>query len=107
MNNKQIPKGNITVYITLIIIVLLIIAGIFWVNSRNSIKQPDTTQQTNQPQIKVTDYSGGIPQNQKTAVLIEHSDSTFEKIILPSAGVDNFIKNLPAEDKFISKTPFK
>lgn len=56
-------------------------------------------------QAKTIDMSPSVPANQKTVVLIELSDSSFEKVIMANALVTVYIKNLPEGDRVISQTP--
>jgi hypothetical protein len=107
VNNFHFQKGKAGIYIMFIIIIVLILGGFLWFYLHNSTKQQNISQETNQPAIKVTDYSQGVPQNQKTVVLIQHSDSSYEKIILSNTAADNFVKKLPEDDKLVSKTPLK
>jgi hypothetical protein len=81
--------------------------GIFWLSTNKTDKpqQATSTTQGGAPEIKVTDYSQGAPANQKTAVLVEHSDSTFEKFLMLNTMVDSYIQHLPPGDKVVSKTP--
>lgn len=61
-------------------------------------KPQNQTNSINEPAMKVTDYSQGAPANQKTAIIIKHDDSRFEKIIVPSDSKNTFIKSLPPSD---------
>ena len=55
----------------------------------------------------MTDMSPNVPNDQKTAVVIMHSDSSREEIIMANTLVDSYVKNLDADTKVISETPLK
>lgn len=101
-------NGSAAIWIVITVLIVFI-AGIgVWFFLRNQYRPPVVSQtETNQPSVKVTDLSGGVPPNQTTAVLVEHSDSTFEKFILSNGAADSFVAHLPAGDHLISKTPLK
>ncbi len=60
--------------------------------------------QSNRPDIRVTDMAPQLPNSQKTAIVVMHSDSSYEKFILPNGAVAAYIKNLPEGDTVISQT---
>ena len=102
--NQQ--KGGMEVLVGIVVLIFLMGVGIFLVSTHGTEKKQsiaDTT--TNRPDVKVTDYAQGSPQSQKTAVLVEHSDSTFEKFIMLNTMVDDYVKHLPPGEKVVSKTP--
>jgi uncharacterized alpha/beta hydrolase family protein len=93
------------IFIVVIVLILLMVGVIVWLSLSHKSTQQTTEQTTNQPDIKVTDYSQGVPTNQKTVIVVEHSDSSFEKIIVPSSNVETFVKTLPEGDKVAGTTP--
>jgi len=93
------------IFIVVIVLTLVMVGAIVWLSVSHKSSQQSSAQTTNQPDIKVTDYSQGVPANQKTVIIVEHSDSSFEKIIVPSSNVDTFVKTLPAGDKVAGTTP--
>ena len=92
------------------ILIVLMVVGIVVISVKKSVPTAATAiqQTTNDTQGKyvehVLDLSGGVPDSQKTTVVIQQSDSSLEKVILPTAAVDAYIKGLPEGTKVISKT---
>jgi hypothetical protein len=96
-----------TIWIIVIVLVLLLVGGFVWLYLRDkapAASQSTISTTTSKPQIKVTDFAQGAPANQKTEVLIEHSDSTFEKVILLNTMVDSYVSGLAPGEKVVSKT---
>jgi hypothetical protein len=93
--------------VAIFVLILLMSGGIFWISTHKADKPQQAASATSggAPDIKVTDFSQGASANEKTAVLVEHSDSTFEKFILDNAMVDSYVKGLPPGEKVVSKTP--
>ena len=88
-----------------IVLTVFMIGGIVWLSLAHRSSQQTTAQTSNQPDSKVTDYAQGVPANQRTTIVVEHSDSSFEKIIVPSSNVETFVKTLPEGDKVAGTTP--
>jgi|SRR5579872_397349 len=55
--------------------------------------------------IPEKDFAPGIPMSQKTSILIQSSDSTEEKYIVPTNQEDMYVKQLPAGYHVVSKSP--
>lgn len=92
------------VLLVVVIVVLLLGLGAFYVVM--SYKQPTAAPiAPSAPQVKTTDLAPQTPDKQKTAILVMHADSSYEKFLVPSGIVANFLKSLPADDKIISETP--
>jgi len=98
-------KGSLGIWLGIIIILLIIAGGVIWGVLQINATTPPPIAQTGQPSMKVTDYSQGVRDSQKTAVVVEHSDSAYEKFLLSNTMVDNFVQHLPQGDKVVSKTP--
>lgn len=93
------------------LLAVCMIVGIVVMSSKKSAPIAATTQATTQDTqgkfVEHTlDLSEGIPNSQKAVVVIEQSDSSMEKVILPTSSVDAYIKGLPEGARFISQTPF-
>lgn len=92
------------------LLAVLMVAGIVVMSTKKTapIAATTTEQTTNDTQGKyvehVLDLSAGVPNSQKATVVIQQSDSSMEKVILPTAAVDAYIKGLPGGVKVISKT---
>ncbi len=100
-------KGStaLIICIAMIVGIFVLSTGIFlvthkgiFVSSTNSMEK-----QSDIPQMKITDLAPSVSYFQKSAVVVEHSDSSFEKFLLPTTSVNTFIAALPKGDKFISK----
>lgn len=105
---QRLQKGSVIVWVVVIFMVLFLAGGFVWLYFRDHASpKPQSSATTEQPQIKVTDFSQGVSKNQTTEVLIKHPDSTFEKVILSNAMVDSYLKGLPPGETVVSKTPLK
>lgn len=107
---QRLQKGSVIVWVVVIFMVLFLAGGFVWLYFRDKPATQTTsatTSSSNEPDIKVTDFSQGVPKNQTTEVLIKHPDSTFEKVILSNAMVDSYLKGLPPGETVVSKTPLK
>jgi len=109
---NQIGSAWVATIIILTIIVVMIAAGfviVFILKKNNTSTQAITAQpaSSGQPDIRVSDFDPALANSQKTAILVKHSDSTFDKFIMANTSVNNFIKSLPADDVIISKTPLQ
>lgn len=105
MNLDKNNKGFSIVGL-IVIIIIFASAGIIWfyfeTKTNQNISKNITQSQT--PSAKITDLAPGIPNSQKTAILVMHSDSSYEKFLLHTANVSNFIKSLPEGDRVISQS---
>lgn len=66
-----------------------------------------TSMPTNTPQMKITDLAPGVSASQKTVLVVQHSDSSMEKIIIKSDLVSGYIKSLPEGERVVSQVPYK
>ena len=96
----------------LVILVLLLVGLLSYLfiakKPQPQTLQPSTSTEitpSRAPQVKITDLAPGVPNNQKTIVLIQHSDSSQEKVIMKTDLVDGYIKALPEGEKALSQTP--
>jgi flagellar basal body-associated protein FliL len=101
-------KGSVT---TIIIIVVCIVAvlgmGAYLYFGGTSSSQTASTDSSLQPSptIPVKDYAPGMPASQKTTILIQTSDSSDIKYIVPTNQVDTYVKSLPEGYRVVSKSP--
>jgi len=105
----RLDKGFSTVVVLIIVGVLIIamIVGIIAMSKKSSSKISPAAQSENNgvPSMKTTDMASHVPFSQKTTLIVEHSDSSFEKFLLPSDAVTGFIMALPKGDKVVGTTP--
>lgn len=92
----------LVVFIAILLVAFLSVAVV--AVSRRSTPAP-VDSGTGQPSEKITDMAPSLPNNQKTAVVVMHSDSSYEKFLVPNTTVDSYANSLPTGDKIISKTP--
>jgi len=109
MREKNI-NGFLNVLVIILTVAVLFLAGFTFfllkkVNTVKTFKSSVNSQIT--PTMKMTDMSPNVPNDQKTAVVIMHSDSSREEIIMANTLVDSYVKNLDADTKVISETPLK
>ena len=94
-----LTTGIIGAIICIFIILILVM--------RSSVHPVATNSPKQSPQVTTTDLAPSIPNGQKTAILIMHGDSSYEKFIVANSVKTSFIKSLPTDDKVISQTPIK
>ncbi|HSW88220.1 MAG TPA: hypothetical protein VLG12_03595 [Candidatus Saccharimonadales bacterium] len=102
---KRLQNGFSAKWLLLFISVFLIIflsVAVFAISHRTV--QPPTVSDYAQPSAKTTDLAPGTPNTGKTAIVVRHSDSSYEKFLVPNATVDSYIKSLPQGDTVISQT---
>lgn len=95
--------------ITLMIVLVLIggvAAYLFYTKSASTQPAYQQAQPTSGiPQIKVTDLSPGVPNADKVVILVQHSDSSQEKVIIKKDLAAGYIKSLPQTEEAVSQTP--
>ena len=102
--NKKI-NGFSSIWIILSAFILLVVTGsFFYFHSPSNTN----TQQTGQmgdgnPTVTVNDMAPSLSDTEKTAILIRHSDSSYEKVIIPNEKVNTYITNLPDGDTVVGK----
>jgi predicted RND superfamily exporter protein len=102
---KQSQRGFSMKWLLIFIAIFLIIflsVAVFAISHR-SVQAPAVPDYT-QPSAKTTDLAPGSPNADKTAIMVRHSDSSYEKFLVPNATVDSYIKSLPSGDTVISQT---
>ncbi|HSW97014.1 MAG TPA: hypothetical protein VLF89_04270 [Candidatus Saccharimonadales bacterium] len=102
---KRLQSGFSIKWLLIFIAVFLIIfLGVaFFAISHRTVQQP-TVSDYAQPTTKTTDLAPGIPNTGRTAIVVRHSDSSYEKFLVPNATVDSYIKSLLQGDTVISQT---
>lgn len=71
----------------------------------NQKQQAQNLQSTNsgKPTMPVRDLAPNISIQNKVTVIIKHSDSTFEEVIMPKSMMSQYINNLPKGDIVVSQ----
>lgn len=101
-------KGSTGVTVLLIIVFFVIlgmVGYIFFIKPQTTQQSSTNNSQTAQPTIAEKDFAPGVPMSQKTTILIQSSDSSEIKYIVPTNQVDIYIKQLPSGYHVVSKTP--
>lgn len=98
--------------ITLTIFVVIVGLGAAYLFMTKPLVKPSNQQSASQPaqptgipQMKITDLSPGVPNGDKTVILVQHSDSSQEKVIIQTSLAAGYIKSLPEGEKALSQTP--
>lgn len=106
-------KGFSSIVILGVICILIIgmIGGIIWMSFQKSTPQAAKIQLASPTQIpsfieKTLDLSNGVADSQKTVIIIQQSDSSREKVILPTSSVQAYLTGLPMGTKVISQASF-
>jgi hypothetical protein len=107
-------NGFLSVAILGIMAILIVgmIGGIIFMSLRSPSPQAAVTKTSNAMPTEETylqhtlDLSAGVADAQKTIIIIQQSDSSREKVILPTTSVDAYIQGLPEGTKVISQSPF-
>jgi hypothetical protein len=107
---EKISDGFLNILVIIMVIAVLFLVGFAFfllkkVNSAKTVQPSASTQIT--PAMKVTDMSPELSNDQKTAVVIMHSDSSREEIIMANSLVDSYVKSLDSDTKVVSETPLK
>ena len=110
-------QGSAAVVILIIVVGLAILGMVNYIFFKSSLHKSlstntQTVQPTNAPPsptptiaVDVKDFAPAMPMSQKTTILIQHSDSSETKYIVPTSMSDTYIRSLPMGDKIISKSP--
>ncbi len=96
--------------VTIIVIAILAVIGmvgfIFLSSSHQTLPtSPSTDTSSGTPQATVKDFAPKLPMAQKTTILIELSDSSMVKYIVPKAQATTYVKNLPPGYHVVSQNP--
>jgi len=97
-----------TVIIVIAIVAIIGMLGfIFFEHSGNSQSSRTSTNSSAQisPTIPVKDFAPNLPTSQKTTILIQTSDSSDEKYIVPTDQVSTYAKSLPEGYRVVSQSP--
>ncbi|HEY4874134.1 MAG TPA: hypothetical protein VIH86_01050 [Puia sp.] len=103
-------KGSsVTILIGLVVIIAVVgmLAFIFFDHSGSSSPSVSSTNSSAQvsPTIPVKDFAPNIPMSQKTTILIQTSDSSDEKYIVPTDQISTYVKSLPQGYRVVSQSP--
>ena len=105
-------KGSALSVIIIIVAIVAVVGMIGYIAFSNLSKSQSATDTKNSasassgvPQAQVKDFAPNLPMSQKTTILIELSDSSMVKYIVPTTQVDTYVKNLPPGYHVVSKTP--
>jgi flagellar basal body-associated protein FliL len=105
---KFTMNGSAAVKVIIVFVIVLLIGMVCYVFITGSSGSTNVmTNQTNavSPTIPVKDFAPEMPANQKTTILIQTSDSSDIKYIVPTDQVGTYIKSLPEGYRVVSKTP--
>lgn len=97
--------GTIVIIIVCVIAVIGMVGYLFFNGATSS--QPATTNSSVAPTlpVPVKDFAPGIPMSKKTTILIQTSDSSDIKYIVPTDQVSTYVKSLPKGYRVVSKSP--
>ena len=93
----------VIILVCVCIIAIGMLGFIFFVSSNHNSAASSDASAAISPTIPVKDFAPNLPITQKTTVMIQHSDSSFEKYVIPTNEVDMIVKNLPEGDHVVSK----
>ena len=100
-------KGSAFGVIILLVCILAILAmgGYIFYRSSNKETSIVTASVSVMPTITVKDFAPGLPLSQKTTILIQTSDSSDVKYMVPTDQVSTYVKSLPEGYHVVSQTP--
>lgn len=103
-------KGSVVTIIIIVIAVIAVICmvGFIFLKSSTTSQTPASTSNAStaaQLAVPVKDYAPNLPMSQKTTILIQTSDSSDIKYIVPTSQVSMYEKSLPPGYKVVSTTP--
>ena len=93
------------VILSICIIAILAMGGFIYYRSVSKPQAAATSAVSAMPTIAVKDFAPGLPMSQKTTILIQTSDSSELKYIVPANQVSTYIKSLPEGYQVVSQTP--
>lgn len=110
LQQTELPsQSHSLTWIVWILLAAILVVGVtilfIFLNKSPSPTPISSTTPNATPTPKVMDLAPSIAANLKTILLIQNSDSSLEKIIIPTQQVDAYIQNLPEGERFISKSP--
>ncbi|HWY80095.1 MAG TPA: hypothetical protein VNW29_07095 [Candidatus Sulfotelmatobacter sp.] len=100
-------KGSMlsVIIISIGIIVVIGMLGYIILIPSNKQQISEITNMTVTPTIVIKDFAPNVPMSQKTTIIIQLSDSSREKYIVPINQVNTYVKSLPEGDHVVSKSP--
>jgi len=103
-------KGSTFTVIIIIVAIIAIIGMVGFIFLKNSINSqlpssPANTAVQISPVVPVKDFAPNLPMSQKATILIQTSDSSDIKYIVPADQVSTYVKSLPAGYHVVSQTP--
>jgi len=103
-------KGSVlttTIIIVGLIVVIGMLGFVFFNHpgSSQSSSTPTNSSAQISPTIAVKDFAPNIPMSQKTTILIQTSDSSDQKYIVPTDQVSTYVKSLPEGYRVVSQSP--
>lgn len=103
-------KGSVwTMLIGVIVIIAVVgmLGFIFFGHSSTSQSSTSSTDSSAQisPTVPVKNFAPNLPTSQKTTILIQTSDSSDIKYIVPTDQVSTYVKSLPEGYHVVSQSP--
>ncbi len=105
------PKQRVYLFGAVLLVLLLLIGGAwFFLTQHQQSSVPPQTNVAPSPvsgieNAKVIDLSPSVASSEKTVLVIELSDSSFEKVIIATSLAAGYVKTLPEGDRLISEKP--
>lgn len=100
----KIQSGSTTTKVIIVITVLVVIGMVGFILLGGSVHTSQSSSSAT-PAIPVKDFAPNVPMSQKTTILIQTSDSSDIKYIVPTDQVATYVKSLPQGYRVVSKTP--
>ncbi len=91
-------------WIAVAAVIFVVFASWFIFTKSASPPIPSKDSSTISPTAEVTDFAPDLPLDQKTTVVIRHSDSSATTYLIPDDQVETFTSKLPEGDVVASKT---
>ncbi len=98
-------KRNVTLVLIGIFVFVGMLGYIFFGNAKQIRSNAPSPAVSQSPTIAVKDFAPKVPLSQKTTLLIQRSDSSRVKYLVPTDEVSIFIKSLPQGSHVISQLP--
>lgn len=107
--NTQGQNNKIGLVFSILIIIVGLIVGAYYIftsiektASLHTIRESDNG---GTPKANIIDTAPKLPLDQKTAVVLMQSDSTYSKYLVPTATLQSFLKTIPPGSSVVSKGP--
>ena len=105
-------KGSALAVVIVIIAIIAVIGmvGFIFLDSSKTTQSQSPSVSNNSsssgvPQATVKDFAPNLPMSQKSTIIIELSDSSMVKYIVPKDQVSTYVKSLPPGYHVVSTTP--